>query len=158
VGELEAVIVQARQVPAVDGYDLAATVFQPVHGARDWVIVSGAFAVAARFYARYATALAEAGFGAVTYDYRGIGWCRSDGLVAGQRPSSAGRGGTTTAGAGRAAAKRARKQRVTKLSYDAIKVLQRVWAASGGQCGKYLAVSMRTQLYWAGTPRRARVR
>ena len=27
-----------------------------------------------------------------------------------------------------------------------MKVLQRVWAASGGQCGKYLAVSMRTQL------------
>jgi len=31
-------------------------------------------------------------------------------------------------------------------SYDALKVLQRVWAASGGLCGKYLAASMRTQL------------
>ena len=49
-------------------------------------------------------------------------------------------------GAGRQVAKRVRKQRATKFSYDAIKVLQRVWAASGGQCGKYLAVSMRTQL------------
>jgi hypothetical protein len=49
-------------------------------------------------------------------------------------------------GAGRAVAKRTRKQRSVKFSYDAIKVLQRVWAASGGQCGKYLAVSMRTQL------------
>ena len=29
-----------------------------------------------------------------------------------------------------------------KYSYDAVKVLQRVWAASGGQCGKYLAESM----------------
>ncbi len=76
VGEVEAVIAQAHRVPAVDGYDLAATVFQPEEGARDWVIVSGAFAVAARFYARYATALAEAGFGAVTYDYRGIGASR----------------------------------------------------------------------------------
>ena len=28
----------------------------------------------------------------------------------------------------------------------AVKVLQRVWAASGGQCGKYLAASMRIQL------------
>jgi len=27
-----------------------------------------------------------------------------------------------------------------------MKVLQRVWAASGGQCGKYLAVSMAIQL------------
>ena len=49
-------------------------------------------------------------------------------------------------GAGRQVAKRVRKQRATKFSYDAIKVLQRVWAASGGQCGKYLAVSMRIQL------------
>jgi hypothetical protein len=49
-------------------------------------------------------------------------------------------------GAGRQVAKRPRKQRSTKFSYDAIKVLQRVWAASGGQCGKYLVVSMRTQL------------
>ena len=45
-------------------------------------------------------------------------------------------------GAGRSVATRPRKQRATKFSYDALKVLQRVWAASGGQCGKYLAVSM----------------
>lgn len=49
-------------------------------------------------------------------------------------------------GSGRRIAKRPRKQRSPKYSYDAIKVLQRVWAVSGGQCGKYLAVSMRTQL------------
>ena len=49
-------------------------------------------------------------------------------------------------GAGRQVVKRVRKQRASRFSYDAIKVLQRVWAASGGQCGKYLAVSMRTQL------------
>jgi hypothetical protein len=49
-------------------------------------------------------------------------------------------------GAGRSVATRPRKQRAGKFSYDALKVLQRVWAASGGQCGKYLAVSMRTQL------------
>jgi hypothetical protein len=49
-------------------------------------------------------------------------------------------------GAGRAVAKRSRKPRSRKYSFDAIKVLQRVWAASGGQCGKYLAVSMRIQL------------
>lgn len=49
-------------------------------------------------------------------------------------------------GAGRQVAVVARKPRASKYSYDALKVLQRVWAASGGQCGKYLAASMRTQL------------
>ena len=51
-----------------------------------------------------------------------------------------------TPGAGRQVAKKPRKQRSPKFSYDAVKVLQRVWAASGGPCGKYLAASMRTQL------------
>jgi len=49
-------------------------------------------------------------------------------------------------GAGRQVAKAPRKQRASKYSYDAIRVLQRVWAASGGQCGKYLAASMQVQL------------
>ncbi len=49
-------------------------------------------------------------------------------------------------GAGRQVAVVARKARASRYSYDALKVLQRVWAASGGQCGKYLAASMRTQL------------
>ncbi|MEJ1090055.1 transposase family protein [Microbacterium sp. Mu-80] len=35
-----------------------------------------------------------------------------------------------------------RKPRPRKFSYDATKVLQRVWAFSGAQCGKYLAVAM----------------
>lgn len=56
------------------------------------------------------------------------------------------RWGRRRAGSGRAVVKRVRKPRSPKYSYDAIKVLQRVWAASGGQCGRYLAVSMRTQL------------
>ncbi len=49
-------------------------------------------------------------------------------------------------GAGRSVAVRPRKPRHPKYSYDALKVLQRVWAASGGQCGKYLAASMALQL------------
>ena len=49
-------------------------------------------------------------------------------------------------GVGRQVAKRSRKPRSSKYSYDAVRVLQRVWAASGGQCGKYLAASMRIQL------------
>jgi len=49
-------------------------------------------------------------------------------------------------GSGRQVAKKPRRPRSPKYSYDAVRVLQRVWAASGGQCGKYLAASMRTQL------------
>src|SRR5271156_1287147 len=49
-------------------------------------------------------------------------------------------------GRGREVARRPRSPRAPKYSYDALKVLQKVWAASGGQCGKYLAVSMRLQL------------
>jgi hypothetical protein len=49
-------------------------------------------------------------------------------------------------GAGRQVAVVARRPRAPKFSFDARKVLQRVWAASGGQCGKYLAASMATQL------------
>jgi hypothetical protein len=49
-------------------------------------------------------------------------------------------------GSGRQVAKQPRKQRAPKYSYDALKVLQLVWAASGGQCGKYLAESMAIQL------------
>jgi hypothetical protein len=49
-------------------------------------------------------------------------------------------------GARRQVAKKPRKPRADKFSYDARLVLQRVWAASGGQCGKYLAASMAIQL------------
>ena len=38
-------------------------------------------------------------------------------------------------GSGRQVATRPRRPRAPKYSYDATKVLQRVWAASGGQCG-----------------------
>ena len=49
-------------------------------------------------------------------------------------------------GSGRQVARQPRKPRSPKYSYDTVKVLQRVWAASGGQCGKYLAASMPIQL------------
>jgi len=45
-------------------------------------------------------------------------------------------------GKGRQVAAVARRRRANKYSYDALKVLHRVWAASGGQCGKYLVESM----------------
>jgi len=34
------------------------------------------------------------------------------------------------------------KPGTTRYSYDSLKVLQRVWSASGGMCGKYLAAAM----------------
>jgi hypothetical protein len=49
-------------------------------------------------------------------------------------------------GRGRAVAVRPRKPRPLKYSCDTLKVLQRVWAASGGQCGRYLEASMALQL------------
>jgi hypothetical protein len=68
------------------------------------------------------------------------GWSRDN---ARRRLTAAAKG---SPGSGRSVAKRPRKPRSSKYSYDALKVLQRVWAASGGQCGKYLAASMRIQL------------
>lgn len=41
---------------------------------------------------------------------------------------------------------RKRKPRARKYSHNALKVLQRVWAYSGGMSGKYLAASMELQL------------
>jgi transposase InsO family protein len=68
------------------------------------------------------------------------GWSRDN---ARRRLAAAGK---QPPGPGRSVAKRPRKPRAPKYSYDALKVLQKVWAASGGQCGKYLAASMRLQL------------
>ncbi len=67
------------------------------------------------------------------------GWSRDNArrrLTAAARPP----------GPGRQVAQRPRRQRAPKYSYDALKVLQKVWAASGGQCGRYLAASMALQL------------
>lgn len=49
-------------------------------------------------------------------------------------------------GGDRQVAERPCRQRMPKYSYDASKVLQKVWAATGGQCGRYLAASMALQL------------
>jgi hypothetical protein len=68
------------------------------------------------------------------------GWSRDNArrrlTAAAQRPPRA----------GLRVAKQPRRQRNPKYSYDALKVLQKVWAASGGQCGRYLATSMALQL------------
>lgn len=64
------------------------------------------------------------------------GWSRDN---ARRRLSSAAKPGPR-------AVKTSRKPRPRKFSYDATKTLQRVWAFSGRQCGKYLAVAMETLL------------
>jgi len=63
-----------------------------------------------------------------------------------RRDRSSDRSGRRRPGAGRPVAVRPRRARSPKYSYDALKVLQRVWAASGGQCAKYLVASMSLQL------------
>jgi predicted alpha/beta hydrolase len=60
----------AITIPARDGYPLAARVFG---GRTDRVVViSSATAVPQRFYRHFAATLVEAGYTAITYDYRGI--------------------------------------------------------------------------------------
>ncbi len=64
------------------------------------------------------------------------GWSRDN---ARRRLSAAAK---TKPGSGRQVAVVTRRRRPNRYSYDALKVLQRVWVVSGGQCGKYLAASM----------------
>jgi hypothetical protein len=74
------------------------------------------------------------------------GWSRDNArrrLAAAARPP----------GAGRQVGKQPRRQRNPKYSYDVVKVLQKVWAASGGQCGRYLGASNGPAAEWLGTPR-----
>ena len=92
---------------------------------------------------RYAKAYVKAGKkdkGRILDEVIGVtGWSRDNArrrLAAARQPP----------GVGRQVVTRVRKPRSLKYSDDAVRVLQRVWAASGGQCGKYLAASMRVQL------------
>jgi predicted alpha/beta hydrolase len=62
-------------IPAGDGYQLAATLFEPSAIIRPApiTIIAGATGVPQTFYARFATYLAEQGRPALTFDYRGVG-------------------------------------------------------------------------------------
>jgi|SRR5262245_966160 len=73
------ILIQDTTIPARDGYPLAATVFTPEAAPKRTVLISAATAVPRRIYRGFAGYLAERGFAAVTYDYRG---------VAGSRPPS----------------------------------------------------------------------
>ncbi|MEM9691419.1 MAG: alpha/beta fold hydrolase, partial [Myxococcota bacterium] len=67
---------------ARDGFPLAATLFEPESTTDRIAIVSSATGTPRRYYRHFARALAEAGWTAVTYDYRGIGGSRPDSLRA----------------------------------------------------------------------------
>lgn len=62
------------RIPASDGFPLAATVFDG--GGNATVLIVPATGVVRRIYADYARHLAEAGFTAVTWDWRGTGGSR----------------------------------------------------------------------------------
>lgn len=64
---------RAVTLAADDGRDLAGTRFEPVGEARGAVVLVPAMATPSRFYAGFATWLAEAGFHVLTFDYRGTG-------------------------------------------------------------------------------------
>lgn len=64
-------------IPARDGFALAATRYEPdVNPTGTVVVISAATAVLQRFYRPFAAFLAEQGYTALTYDYRGIGGSR----------------------------------------------------------------------------------
>ena len=74
------------QIRALDGFELAATLYTPAaegdgEDRRTTVLVNSATAVKRRYYDAYARYLADAGFTVVTYDYRGIGGSRPRSLV-----------------------------------------------------------------------------
>lgn len=60
------------EIPARDGFPLAATRFEPEAATGRVLIVSCAMATPRSFYRHFATALAEAGYTTITWDYRGI--------------------------------------------------------------------------------------
>ena len=80
-GRMPSAMTDARHltIAARDGYPLAATVYGP-REPRRVVVISSATAVPRRFYRHFAGALAEAGLGVLTYDYRGIGGSRPKSL------------------------------------------------------------------------------
>ncbi len=67
------VAVEPVRIESRDGYPLGAAVFRRPEPSTRTVIVNAATAVPHRFYRHFAAGLADAGFTAVTWDYRGIG-------------------------------------------------------------------------------------
>jgi len=67
-------------IPATDGFELAATVFEPKGNPHYLTVISAAMATPRRLYEVYARYLSRVGHFVVTYDYRGIGDSRPESL------------------------------------------------------------------------------
>lgn len=76
----QTILAQDTTITARDGYTLAATVFVPLSAPKGAVLINSATAVPRKIYRGFATYLAERGFAALTYDYRGIGQSRPPSL------------------------------------------------------------------------------
>ncbi len=59
-------------IQAADGFPLAATLFEPAGVSRGWVVINAAMGVKQTYYRPFARWLADQGFSAVTWDYRGV--------------------------------------------------------------------------------------
>lgn len=68
------------QIPADDGFVLAASIFGPATASDGVVLIAPATAVRRRLYSRFARELASVGFTAVTWDWRGTGDSRPESL------------------------------------------------------------------------------
>ena len=68
------------QIPAVDGFQLAATLYLPRQHRHGAVLISSATAVPRKIYKGFATYLASRGCVVLTYDYRGTGGSRPKSL------------------------------------------------------------------------------
>jgi predicted alpha/beta hydrolase len=64
---------EAIEIETSDGVRLGATLYRPRGAARRAVAIQAATGVKQTYYAKFASYLAERGFCALTYDYRGIG-------------------------------------------------------------------------------------
>lgn len=74
--------IERRRFPARDGFELAGDLYRPAPGLDRgrMVVISSATAVPRRYYRHLARRLTEAGYTALTYDYRGIGASRPSSL------------------------------------------------------------------------------
>lgn len=79
-GLVQETLAQDTTITARDGRTLAATVFAPSEAPRGVVLVNSATAVPRKIYRGFTTYLAEQGFAAMSYDYRGIGGSRPETL------------------------------------------------------------------------------
>lgn len=72
---------QNEKIPTDDGVELAATTFSPDGEVDRVIVLNSAVAMPRRYYAAMSKFFADAGYGVVTYDYRGIGDSGPDDLV-----------------------------------------------------------------------------